>query len=351
MPELGCFAEDFLMRKVGNPAHLSVATSGAFDATMAPRALVVTASAGTTSYWEGSFWTAWGDGWFSVMIGAARGGTLTNANTADTMTVLRDSVTGTDVLRVKCTGRAVATRTTDLTCEYNDAGTWTALPGSVELFDFASPANVLRLAFRVKLDDTAGVLGWYSGGVLVGEITGDTLRTAATTVDTVRFFLGSSAGSFAGSTYLSEGYAHTDDLRYLRLGTFVPTAATGGDPVAWSGDHTAINEATLNESTVISTTTVDAVESWNAADKATVAAGLTVLGVGMATYGRCGATGPQNLQFGIHIGGAFQFTGNVPNVTTAYGIQHYEWAARPDTAADFSLADVDAIRWAVKATT
>lgn len=346
MPELGCWVEDFLVRKVGISTNLAPAASGIDTAFV--RAGLQT-SQDPASYWEGDFWTASGDFWFTVTLAKNTAVNHAAASIAPLVT-LRDSSTGTDVVRITHTARSPVSSATDIVVEYNNGAGWTVLPGSAVFSQLSGITANVRVALRVKLDASAGVIGWYANGVLMGEATGDTLHTAATTIDTVRFLFGHT-GTGNLQFFFSEAYAHTDDLRHARIGVFVPAAPTGGDPVAWTSDYTSINEQVLNEATVISTTTAGDVESWNGAnDRATAAAGMTVLAVGMATWGRRGATGPQNLQFGIWLGGTFNYTGNLAGVSAGYGVQHYEWAVRPDTAATFSLADVDAIRWAVKAT-
>ena len=207
--------------------------------------------------------------------------------------------------------------------------------------DFPLFANILyTFDFHWVIDDVSGLFEWYVDGVLVAQYTGDTLHTGFTQIDTLTLTQhGTGTGSANGVSF-SEIIVATEDTRPLRVHGMYATAA--GTNTAWTGDNTAVDEATFDDTDFIESGTADQKESYACTDLSAVADNFSVRAVALNARALRDTTGPQNMELLVRSGGTDYTSGNVSGLTTSFAPFSYIWATDPATAAAWTTSGVNA---------
>lgn len=292
------------------------------------------------------------DLWVHFAIGSNVYGPGTSAgNLVVLVTGGTETTAGTPVMRLR-RNKALTTGTAgDLTWQWWDGSAWQ----DVGTFTPAT-STVYRCAVRVKLHASAGLIEFFVEGAQVGaSVTGDTTGGASTiaAIELQGMAESPSATATGILSYSQVAAASADvNMRYARVAQDRPDAAPGGShPVAMTGDFSAIDEQPTSDADMISTTTTGAAESWRVQQRAAAATGMTVVLFGQSVRARIGATGPQNLQLTVYVGGTEYTSGDLAGVTTAFATHEFQWSADPAApATPITPAAFDAYRWGVKAT-
>jgi hypothetical protein len=223
--------------------------------------------------------------------------------------------------------------------QYWDGSAWVNIGGG----PFTNSVNTEE-TLHIKMDEASGIFRRYRNTVLDGELLGDTIRTAAITIDRIEF--ASSSGT--GAQTFSEIIIATTDIRGRRLQRLEPTA--DGANTAWTGTFADVDETGVGDSDYISSNTANQVETFVVADIAvSLAAAHAVEGVVISVRARKGEAGPQNLQAVLRTNSTDFVSSNYPTLNTVFqgGLQKI-WETNPDTAAAWTQSEVNAIEVGVK---
>lgn len=230
--------------------------------------------------------------------------------------------------------------------QYWDGAAWQ----SVTVSGVGSLAgNVQYVAtIRIKMDNSAGEFKLYWNGVLVTAFaTGDTIFTAASTIDRIKIEQSGANGNI-GTGYWSEFTVDTIDNRDYRVAFVNPTG--NGANTAWTGAFGDVDETGVDDTDSIASGTVNQVETYTMSDLAGVT-GMDVIAVCTHTRGRRGSTGPQNLQHAIRLSGTDYFSSNVGQLGTAYAAQYNCWNTNPATSANWTQSEINGAEMGVKSIT
>lgn len=224
--------------------------------------------------------------------------------------------------------------TTQLDCQVWTGSAWSTM-GS---FIFgAYRQNLTRMELRLKIAD-AGTFELYANGLRVVQFSGDTLRTAETTISKMRFQV---SYSNTNSEYLS-AILMTDANEPpfdLHMTQNLPTG--NGGQTAWVGDYTAVDETGFSSLDFVSSDTVGQVETFTYAALNSALNGMDVYAVVNSAMSRVGASGPGNI------------TGVVRTASTDYDASDYSppigqltpkqiiMSTNPATSAQWTVSEVN----------
>jgi hypothetical protein len=223
--------------------------------------------------------------------------------------------------------------------EYWTGSSWTEATGEV-----GSYSNGVRYRFdvHVKIADSGGVLEWYTDGALTGTFTGDTLRTALTTVDGIAL----KHGSDTGYSVFSAVMVADEDTRGI---TYIQKLINGAGALSdWTGTYAEIDEAGANDSDLIQAS-ADAQTSLftKAALPAGFSSGYQVIGLGVSARAQRGSSGPANIQMAARHGTTNGFSAS-KSLETALNPKHHIFTQNPATAAAWTYAEADAAQVGVR---
>lgn len=194
-----------------------------------------------------------------------------------------------------------------------------------------------RHEMRFVANDTTGVIEYYIGGVLQCSFSGDTIRTAQTTVDTVHLCRPNSAGTFVISGII---IADEDTRALVYTGPFVPTAEGGVS--GFTGAYTAVDD--LHQATVDSdfvTATVAGTEStYGTGGLNTVFnSGYAVVAVAVVDRAAIGTNSPINgAQAAVRSGTAMGYGAIEDGITTVPQVIEAVFPNDPATAAAWTVS-------------
>lgn len=268
--------------------------------------------------------------WWSL-----RWGTNTpNTGYATTIMEFRNAA-GQGILRV----RQLNTNLVEL--QYWSGSAWVTIGSGV------SPTFVSATwAVRCLIDGSAGAFQWWVNGVSQASLTGNT-----------NFFSASVDGLYV-SAYnqftavpVSEHVAADESVLSMRVATIPATGA--GTTTNWtSGAFGDINGAAINDATFISSATANQVDTFALQNLSTAAALLTPRAITVAMRGENSVTGPQNVQAAVHTGGVDYFSATLPLFSTSFQSGRMStWNQNPNTAADWTVSDVNGLEAGAKSIT
>lgn len=198
------------------------------------------------------------------------------------------------------------------------------------------------------------LLELFRDGILISTATISNAYLNGKSVGIIRIggaALGGSANANAGYGYsYSEIVVSDEDCRGWRVATLAPNAA--GALSQWSGSYADIDEILPDDADFISSATADQVQLVGMSNLSIAAQNMDVKAVCLASRGRKGSTGPQNLQAALRSGGTNYFSANLPNLATSFGpIGRNIWQQNPNTSADFTVSEVQGIELGFKSIT
>jgi hypothetical protein len=225
--------------------------------------------------------------------------------------------------------------------EYWNGSAWVETGGDISNLTITTR---VRIDIHIIMSDSAGALELYVDGALAHTATTtDTIWTAATTIDRIRF--GNYEGS-VNSMIWSAIFVSDEDSRAL---TFVhrPPIADGAQ-TAWTGTYDDVDETGENDANFITTTTNNAIETFTFADIGF--AGSSVAAVVVSLRAQGSASSPTQIEGVARIGGVdYSQSLLEPADTAAFGPVRAIFSFNPATSNEWTVADVDAAEFGVKA--
>ena len=215
-----------------------------------------------------------------------------------------------------------------------DGTTWTVLAS--ESGTSLTVATLHRFDIQVIDFGANATINVYLGGALLVTYTGDVTVSGMSNFDSVFTYCPLNATLIG----LSEVIVADDDTRTLSLVTLAPAAA--GDANAWTGAYTAVDEIATNDADVVYTNTADQNCQFNLSN---LPAGTFIIkGVKNAARVAKSASATANkLKLGVKTNSTVNVdTGSA--ATTAWVTQERYMATNPVTAADWSMAEIDALQ-------
>jgi len=280
--------------------------------------------------------TAQTEGWLHMNINLRSNG----ASQQDFSFIeLIDSATGNVVLQVDGDNGT-------FNLEYrNSGGTFTEISPNLLLV----AGSTLPLDIHWKIDNAVGIFAAYINGSIVASFEGDTLHPGFTQIDRVTL---SGTSNFATSVYdafYSEVIIATVNTIGWRLSTLAPDGT--GNSTTWTGDNLDVDDAALDDANFISSTIADEVEQFTVSDLSATAADLNVEAVVVAARSRNAGGVPLNVQMSVRTGSSDFFGSNIAGIGATFteGLEIFE--QNPDTVADWTPGEVDALEIGVKSIT
>lgn len=214
-----------------------------------------------------------------------------------------------------------------------------------EVGEIAAPfiaATLYKIDVQFKMDNSAGYIRVYINDALTWEYTGDTIFTAATTLNTIEL-----SSVFTGIVFTYSGFIVADeDTRSMVFHQGQATA--DGANTAWTGTYADVTELDRDDNDFIESGVADQLETFVMDDVHTDLAAYVPRAVVLSTRTRRGATGPQNMQGAVRQAGTDFFTSNLAGITTAYSTRQAVMNTNPATAAAWTISEINANEFGVK---
>lgn len=196
-----------------------------------------------------------------------------------------------------------------------------------------------------KIANSGGVFEVFINGVRSSFFEGDTLRTNFTKIDRLILRPPSTFFNDIWTAYYTEVIVASQDTIGWHLATI---AADGvGNSTTWVGDHTDINSTNIADGTFVSSGTAEEVEQFTVSNLSGVASGLNVEAVVVGARSRNTGAGPQNMQLGVRTDGQ-DFFGSTKSLGASFAPFFEIFEQNPDTSADWTPAEVDALEIGMK---
>lgn len=205
--------------------------------------------------------------------------------------------------------------------------------------------TLYKIDIQLKLDNSVGIFRIYVNDTLVWEYTGDTIFTAATTVDTIELASGNIVGTT--SDFVFSGLILADEDTRSMVFHQGQATANGAD-TAWTGVYTDVTKLDRNDNTFIESGTAAQLETYVMDDVHTDLAAFVPRAVVLSTRTRRGATGPQNMQGVVRQSGTDFMTSNIAGINTAYGTRQAVMNTNPATSAAWTISEINAAEFGVK---
>ena len=223
--------------------------------------------------------------------------------------------------------------------QYYNGSAWTAIGTG-----FVVPIDIIhKWDFEFSIANSGGFARCYVDGILLGELTGDTLYGSPSEIAEMRVHTPATGGTNSAAT-ISEVQILDVSTLGRRLATLNITA--DGATTDWTGTYADIDDVGVYSDTEINdSATADQVSTFVTTDLSVVAQTYLVDSVVLAYRAQIGGTGPQNLKGVVRIGGVdYPSAGNVdgPNgLVTAMGYVWADFPENPDTTANFTPAEIN----------
>jgi hypothetical protein len=153
------------------------------------------------------------------------------------------------------------------------------------------------------------------------------------------------SGTNGQPAYWSQCFASVSPTIGQRLYTLVED--TNGAAQDWTGDVTDVNELVVNDATGITSGSVNQVSTYL---KSGLSTSGVILGIGTSARFNVGATGPQNIQNVLRVGGT-NYTSPSTLGTTGFAPAQYMWMTNPATSTSWTNVAANGVEWGVKSIT
>jgi hypothetical protein len=278
-----------------------------------------------TNRWQTPAFAAQSTLWFHAQFGNLGSGTGTTSNAQ----MIRFLDGGTCRIIIRGTGTAgqlkISTR--------NNAGTITDLATSAAGAFNGLITGPVQVDVKIIYSVSGSVTVWIDSTQVV-TYSGDVTTNSATTLDQVEF-VNTNAGL---NGYWSEVIVADADTRAMSLWTLAPQAA--GNTQSWTPNTLGnINETTINDATLISTSSNNSISEWTTPTSAPSGT-WAVEAIVQEARVQVGLTGPQHFDWITRTGGS-DFTAGVSVApTTSFSNFKNIWATNPNTTAAWAIGDI-----------
>lgn len=217
-------------------------------------------------------------------------------------------------------------------------GVWTTIISS---FSVANAAQLQTFDVYVDGNSATGSVKVYVSGTLRGDSGSVDLTSVAGITNHRCYGVNTASGNLLSQVIIAD-----EPTIGMRLATYYPAGA--GSTSDWTGDHTLIDEAVLNDADFIYSATNGQIELCTGTGPALT--GYVVRAVGVYARAKCGAGGPQNLQFALRANGSNYFSSSKA-LDVGYEAHGAIWETNPDTTNDWLTSQLAALQFGVKAIT
>lgn len=324
---IGSEIDDFVLG--GTVGNISMVTSAAAYNSANGRGAVGidgaaedTAYIETTAFSETEFWTHWNHGYTTIFSSSMRGVKFYEAGTAKIAILFNQSG---NVMSVQL---------------WNGSSWVTTLTSATGLF--AASTRYVMDVF-IKLGNPGRISVYRNGVPIMSDATLD--LSAYSAIDKVRFQASGTTSN--NDLYWSEVIVADWNTIGSKVVTRIPDA--NGNYTAWTGAYTDIDEIS-GGSDVISSNNVGDRESWSLSAFPALVGGESIESVKMSVNGLRDAAGPQAINMFNRQGGT-DYDGSDQTLTTSNAGYSQVWDLNPATAAAWTVAELDASEWGVRART
>ncbi len=190
-------------------------------------------------------------------------------------------------------------------------------------------------ALDLKINYVAsGEVSLWIDGSQVGTFSGDPRTDAATTLNQVDF-----SSLQTGNVWHSEIIVGDEDTRGMALWTIAPVAA--GNTQSWTPNTVGnINDQTINDATLVSTTNNNDLSQWTTPVSAP-SGSWGVKAIVQEARVRVGTTGPQHFDWSLRTASTDYTAGTSNAPSTSFGnFNNQRWATNPNTSGSWSITDI-----------
>lgn len=223
--------------------------------------------------------------------------------------------------------------------EYWNGLSFTELSPDLNMTDDVTGGNRIDMHWRIA--DSNGIFEVYVDGRFITSFEGDT-SNGFTQFDRAIIRSPSDFNNDLHTAYYSEIIIADVETIGWHLATIGPNG--NGNGTAWTGDFNDVDDANLNDGTFVSSGTAEEVEQFTAGNLGTA---FDVKALTIAARSRNVATGPQNLQMSVRTGGSDFFSSNVA-ISTSFATGQSTFNQNPDTVADWTTSEIDALEIGLK---
>lgn len=218
-------------------------------------------------------------------------------------------------------------------------GTWTQIGSSVAIDSIFEHDIDIHLVTGASGEATLFLDG-------IERTTGSASITYAPDIDNLRIAV-ASGGITTPNVYVSQiAVADEPTVGWRVMQGYMSGA---GASTAWTGDHTTVDEAALNEADYIYSNTADQIETF-AYTLVGSTTGYIPRAVAVSARAKRGGSGPQNLQLALRSGSTNYFSGSKA-LGLGYESYQHVWNTNPDTSADWTTSQLAALQPGVKSIT
>jgi hypothetical protein len=204
--------------------------------------------------------------------------------------------------------------------------------------------NRTKVSVYLKMHATTGVFRIFLDQVMILEYIGNTILTAATSVDSL--VLRATAVASANTAAYSALILANEDTRDLVFDQN-QFSANSSVNTAWANDYVNVTKTGLSDLTVISSATAGQLETYKAIATDASIAGLAVKAVVVSARARKGDSGPQNLQMVARVGSTDYTTANIA-LPSAFDVRQGVFSTNPATGLPWTITEVNAAEFGVK---
>lgn len=224
---------------------------------------------------------------------------------------------------------------------WNGSG-WDAIGTSSGIWNQTTFGYNQFMALYVEFHETTGVIKLYRDEDIMVDFTGDTIRSAATSIEYVKY---NQTGNY---TYYTGCFAADTNMSNTRVGYGRVTG--DGAHTAWNGSYTDIrydlSTANINTANVTGDRESYTVTNSSGFD------GFNIVGAGVFAFARPGAGTSAALDFFLRINGTdYDQTGDTTVNLAGWNPYWYTWATNPDTAGAWTRTAMDAAEIGIRRVT
>ena len=208
--------------------------------------------------------------------------------------------------------------------------------------------TVYKIDIHINIHDTTGRFAIYIDDVLHEEFTGDTLLYTTPAMDGILLRGATTTLNYAQSSSFSEVIVADESTVGWRVATIVPTGA--GATGAWTGLWSDVDEVTIDDTDWLESNTNAQVETMVASNLSVAAAAMDVQALAVVARARKGGSGIQQIQMALRTNATDYYSSTLALDPGFIPIDNL-WLTNPDTAAQWTPAEIDAIEIGVKSIT
>jgi hypothetical protein len=206
--------------------------------------------------------------------------------------------------------------------------------------------NYETVDIHIKLHDTLGEFQFFVNNTLVTEFTGDTLLYTPT--DNINQMKWRGVSNDYNTT--SQIIVADEPTIGMKCATLYPTA--DGANIDFSGTYADIDESVVyDDATLASSTVANDISTYVVSDLSAIAQDYDVKAVVVSARMKASAGAPENAQMALRTNSTNYFGGTLSGLSASFAPLQEIWETNPDTAAVWTVSEVQALEGGVKSIT